>query len=385
MVTGWIWCHLWPVAEVVSLNETIRRQRLLAALNGKQSDRVPIFEWPFNLDLYQHRLGYRPPTYNGRDAARVAMQIGLDGVAVFVAAAEGDAPVWLDDKRYRDEWGVLRQRDPAAWPLDAPIGPVAEDVSALADYEGPDPWAPGRMQHVEQALVETDGSIGLVVAIEGPFSIPWEIAGMERFMLMCYDAPEVVDHLTQVCTDFGMVTGQRAVQAGADALIIADDLGHKTGPFLSLKHFRRFILPQFQREIAALRELGVPILLHSCGDVNAYLPDLVAAGIDGLNPLQRTASMDLSTLKAHYGDRICLIGNIDASRTLPYGTAGQVEQEVIEALRIAAPGGGYVLATDHSLHGGIPVPNIMAMIEATHRFGQYPLNLPPCRDRGLPP
>ena len=195
-------------------------------------------------------------------------------------------------------------------------------------------------------------------------------------MLLCHDAPEVVQHLVQVCTDFAIISGKRLAQAGADGLLIADDLGHKIGPFLSLKHFRRYILPPLRREVRELKILGVPILLHSDGDINSYLEDLVDAGIDGLNPLQRTANMDLASVKAHCGDRISLIGNIDASRTLPYGTAAQIEQEVIEALRVAAPGGRYVLSTDHSLHGGIPAQNVMTMIETAHRFGRYPLSLP---------
>jgi len=251
-----------------------------------------------------------------------------------------------------------------------------EGTPELLGYQGPDPRAPGRTREVEAALEEAKGRIAVVGCIDGPFTRPWFIAGFERFMLLCHDAPEVVQHLVQVCTDFAIITGKRLAHAGADALLIADDLGHKTGPFLSLEHFRRFVLPELRREVNELKGLGVPVLLHSDGDINSYLEDLVDAGIDGLNPLQRTANMDLASVKAHYGDRITLIGNIDASRTLPYGTAAQIEREVIEALRVAAPGGRYVLSTDHSLHGGIPVQNVMTMIETAHRFGRYPLSLP---------
>ena len=74
-------------------------------------------------------------------------------------------------------------------------------------------------------------------------------------------------------------------------------------------------------------------------------------------------------MKEKYGKRFCIIGNIDSSRTLPYGTPAEVEAEVREAIQIAATGGGYVLASDHSLHDGIPVENILALRNAGVKYG----------------
>jgi len=78
-----------------------------------------------------------------------------------------------------------------------------------------------------------------------------------------------------------------------------------------------------------------------------YLPDLAQTKIAAVHPLQRTAGMDLGWVKQHYGRRFCIIGNVDSSRTLPFGTPEQVEAETREAIDTAAPGGGYVLASDH--------------------------------------
>jgi uroporphyrinogen decarboxylase len=81
--------------------------------------------------------------------------------------------------------------------------------------------------------------------------------------------------------------------------------------------------------------------------------------------------MDLAQVKACYGQRFAIIGNIDSSRTLPFGTPEEVIAEVREAIRMAAPGWGYVLASDHSLHDGIPVENILAMFNAGKEYGKY--------------
>ena len=111
------------------------------------------------------------------------------------------------------------------------------------------------------------------------------------------------------------------------------------------------------------------MLLHSCGHIWAYLDDLAQTPITAVNPLQRTAGMDLRKFKDRYGDRFCIIGNIDSSRTLPFGTPAEVAAEVREAIDIASPGGGYILASDHSLHDGIPVENILEMFRVGRAYG----------------
>jgi uroporphyrinogen decarboxylase len=79
--------------------------------------------------------------------------------------------------------------------------------------------------------------------------------------------------------------------------------------------------------------------------------------------------MDLRAIKEQYGHRFCIIGNIDSSKTLPYGSIEDVAAEVKEAIDIAAPGGGYILASDHSLHDGIPIENILEMFRVGKEYG----------------
>ena len=104
--------------------------------------------------------------------------------------------------------------------------------------------------------------------------------------------------------------------------------------------------------------------------VRSYLEDLAQTKIAAVHPLQRTAGMDLREVKETYGDRFCIIGNIDSSRTLPYGTPEEVAAEVRDAIDIAAPGGGYILASDHSLHDGISVENITMMFQLGAEYGR---------------
>jgi len=161
-------------------------------------------------------------------------------------------------------------------------------------------------------------------------------------------------------------------KAGVDAMILSDDYGASSQGLLRLDHFRALYKPALKKTIDRIKSHNLPVLLHCCGRVYDYLDDMVEIGIDAYHPLQRTAGMDLAAVKNKYGNRICLVGNIDSSRTLPFGTPEEIEAETREALRIAAPGYGYILASDHSLHDGIPVKNILHMFEVARQYGTYP-------------
>jgi uroporphyrinogen decarboxylase len=166
---------------------------------------------------------------------------------------------------------------------------------------------------------------------------------------------------------------RQQVAEGVDAIVIGDDLSQNNGPLFSPAHFRALILPVLVELVQSIRQAGTPVLLHCCGNTNAILGDLAQSGINGYNPLQRTARMDLGRVKAAYGKQISLSGNVDSAVTMPFGSREDVVRETRECLAIAGPGGGYMLGSDHSLHDGIPVENALAMIETGKRFGKYPL------------
>ena len=103
--------------------------------------------------------------------------------------------------------------------------------------------------------------------------------------------------------------------------------------------------------------------------ISEYVDDLVQTKISAVHPLQRTAGWNLRWFKENYGQRFGIIGNIDSSRTLPYGTPEDVAKEAKEAIDIAAPGGGFVLASDHPLHDGIPIENTLELRRTATEHG----------------
>ena len=347
-----------------------RKDRFLAALRREVPDRVPLFDFLFQQPLYEALIGRRPEGYNGRDAVACALALDHDGVWLPFGGFSGYQPTFLAPDVYRDEWGTVYKKNASSWPIDAPVDYPIQTRADLRGYRPPDPTLPGRATEIEIARDMENDDITLLGGVQGPLTTLWLLMGYEAIAYALYDDPGLITELAKISNAFFMEAARRSVAAGCAGIWVSEDLGDSTRGFFRREHYRRYLLPPFVELVEDIDRLGVPVLLHSCGHIHDYLDDLAQTRIVAIHPLQRTAGMDLREIKTHYGDRFCLIGNIDSSRTLPYGTCDEVAAEVREAIDIAAPGGGYILASDHSLHDGISVDNITTMFAHAAEYGR---------------
>ena len=281
----------------------------------------------------------------------------------------GYRPEFLRENVYRDEWGTTYQKDAASWPIDAPVDYPIRTRADLEGYRPPDPTLPGREAEIEAAREGNRDDLALLGGVQGPLTTAWLVMGYENICYALHDDPGLVAEVFRISNDFFLEAARRSVAAGCVGIWVSEDLGDSDRGLFRPEDWRRHMAAPLAELVSSIADLGVPVLLHSCGCIRAFLDDLVQMRIASLHPLQRTAKMDLGAVKAKYGKRLCLIGNIDSSRTLPYGSPEAVEAEAREAIDIAAPGGGYVLASDHSLHDGIPMENILALRRVGIEYG----------------
>jgi uroporphyrinogen decarboxylase len=338
-----------------------REERFLTALHLGVPDRLPLFDFLFQQPLYEHLIGHKPQGYNGKDAIECAMALDHDGVWVPFGGFTGLQPKYLAENVYQDEWGTTYQKNDSSWPIDAPVDYPIKTREDLKKYRLPDPTLPGRDSEIRAAIEGNSGGLAILGGSSGPLTTAWLLMGFERICYALYEDPDFVKDVLKMSNEYFKEAARLSVEAGCVGLWVSEDLGDSNSCFFSLEHFRDIFLPHIAELAEYIDSLGVPVLLHSCGNINAYLDDLAQTKICSVHPLQRTAHMDLKTIKEKYGHRFCIIGNIDSTRTLPFGTPEEVAAEVREAIRIAAPGGGYILASDHSLHDGIPIENILTM------------------------
>ena len=160
---------------------------------------------------------------------------------------------------------------------------------------------------------------------------------------------------------------------GADLVEVTDDYGSQHGPIMSLEVFRTFYLPHLRRFCSLAKEFGCKVFHHDDGAMSEFIPDLLEAGIDVLNPIQWPCpGMEQERIKTAYGRRLCFHGGIDNQHVMPFGSEQDVRREVrhnIDAL--AADRTGYILAPCHNLQAITPVANIIAMYDEARRYGRW--------------
>ena len=149
------------------------------------------------------------------------------------------------------------------------------------------------------------------------------------------------------------------------------DFGTQTSAFCSVKTLRDLYFPYY-KQINDWIHTHTPwkTFKHSCGAVSKFLPTFIEAGFDILNPVQCSATgMEPEQLKANYGDQLVFWGGgVDTQQTLPFGTPAEVREQVLRRCEIFAPGGGFVFNSIHNVQAQTPVENIVAMLNAVHKF-----------------
>ena len=156
-----------------------------------------------------------------------------------------------------------------------------------------------------------------------------------------------------------------------DVIVFGDDLGMQRGPQMSRSMYQEFFQPRHAKMWRRAKELApVKVMLHCCGGVRPLFPDLIEAGLDAINPVQITCTgMDARGLKADFGDRMTFWGGgCDTRFVLFRSTAEEIRQHVRGQIEILKPGGGFVFQQVHNILADVPPQNVIAMFDAAREF-----------------
>ena len=171
-----------------------------------------------------------------------------------------------------------------------------------------------------------------------------------------------------------MVKG--VLDAGFEVITLADDTAYKNRVMVNPEIWEELVVPGYTRLNNLIHKRGALSFWHSDGFTEPYFPGLIKSGFNGIQSLEPTAGMDLGHLKQTYGDQVCLIGNVDCSRVLPFATEDEIIEETLKCLRQAAEGGGYIFGPTTDIIDSANPRNVKVMMDTLEKYGAYPLNLP---------
>jgi uroporphyrinogen-III decarboxylase len=208
--------------------------------------------------------------------------------------------------------------------------------------------------------------------LAGVFESASQGMGMAYYSKMLHKNPKFIKEVHEVIARFTAECYKAYMDVGAEVFVESGDLAYHTGPMMSPKKFTELLLPAYRIITDAVHEGGQKIVLHTDGQVTPLLDFVVDCGFDGLQSLEPTAGVDLALVKKKVGDKLCLMGNIDVAHDLVYGTKDEVYNAVKYAIKTGGPGGGFMVSAAN-MHPGVKVPNLKWMVEATKKYGEYPL------------
>jgi uroporphyrinogen decarboxylase len=229
-----------------------------------------------------------------------------------------------------------------------------------------------RVEDVVAAVRRARGEIAVFAGIQGPLRTAWFLMGFENLCLNLFDDLDGVRSLFEGAAAFNARLVEQLEGSGIDGIVISEDMGFAAGAYFSPDVFRDHVFP-FQRALLQrARKLGVPVILHSDGNLNSIIDDLVGMGFDAYHPFERKAAMNIFSVRARYPDAV-LIGNLDSKSTLAEGDMATIRADAEECIRRLGTRGRYVIASDHSINDSINPETILGLIEIVKTAGRYPL------------
>ena len=198
----------------------------------------------------------------------------------------------------------------------------------------------------------------------------WGLRGMENALIDLYEYPEEIHKLFDALTNFYCRVIERAAKEGkVDGILTSDDIGTQNGPFFSLEMFREFFKPYYKRIIDCAHANGLEFWLHTCGNIEPFIPEFIEIGLDVLHPIQKY-TMDERRIADQYGDKICFWAGFDVQRIIPYGTPEDVRREVrfmIDAYDRF--GGRFLLTLGNMLTEDCKIESLHALLDESFNYG----------------
>ena len=201
--------------------------------------------------------------------------------------------------------------------------------------------------------------------------MPSALRGEAQFLMDIAADPKFARDLIAICVEYEIEAVKMAIKEGAEVIVLGDDYAHRSGPFMSPDIFSELFLPGIDRIVKTVKDHDAYCVKHCCGNIWKLIDMFISTGIDGLHPLEPKASMDIGAVKERYGEKLCLIGNVDCSEVLTHKDVQDVIDETKRCIDLGGVDGGHILSSSNTIHSSVDPDNYKAMLKTLMDYGIY--------------
>jgi len=350
--------------------EMTKRERVLRTVRFQETDRIPVYDLLSQDAILEHAIGGRVTPANAWRATYRAIRDDLDMTRAI------HIPRFEETDAELDEGFIWHFERHTMWLRERPFRDIAGLVAWIhRDIDRRRRWRPDRtfVESWRAEITKHQDGIGddTVVVMESDVGLETarDAAGIELFSYLAMDEPALLSEWLDALNDSEV----RRAHAVADPVLVPivltyTDIAYKNGLIHSPDFLRREFIPRLKRLNNAWQEHGVICLFHSDGNLMEIMDDLVAADIQGINPMETIAGMSISEVRRRYGDRLFITGGVDVSQLMAFGTPDEVRARCEQAIR-EAEGVGYFLGSTTELGPQVRLENILAMVDVAR--GSY--------------
>ncbi len=368
--------------------------RVIKALNHEEGDRVPVgeFFWTNFVRRCKKELdvGDDFDPYRHWDLDLVVLTPNMDPHLTGIEVLEDSA----ERKLVKTGFGAIIERL-STLPMPHFAEFAYESWEAVEALEFDDPYDPRRFSEKLDDQLNSVGdelNLGLPPWIERvenyakdmcvfgatcePHELVWRIMGSENVMLKMAEEPERFARIIDKIGDFAAAIADAQIKAAGgklNGMWIWGDIAYINGMMFSPQYWNEVYKPQLKKITDVIHGHGIKAIYHSDGDLHTIIDSLVEGGIDGLNPLEMKAKMDVLEFKRTHGDRLTFAGNLDV-QVLEKNDPELTRELVLTRLN-AGKGGGLILQSDHSMPDNVSPATYSQIIDLAREYGTYPLDL----------
>jgi uroporphyrinogen decarboxylase len=344
-------------------------ERVRAVVRGEMPDRPPLYDLLRNDAVISHFAGKTLTLEDAPEVVYRSFEPAVDATRPAVRLPGAERTVTLEDgrKQRHFRWTTWNEHvtyaDTAAY--------VKSKRVFLDSFDAT--WTSEKQAHMDESLAgiaEQRRKLGEVFFFPGGpalglMGIIGEV-GLEQFSYYLAECPGLMDELLESHAVAAQSWVEHLPEAhGIDAVFSGDDIAFKSGPLLAPAWFEEHYFSRFGQVMDAYHAKGIKVLFHSDGNLNSVLDGLVEAGIDGLNPIEVLAGMDVGDIHRRY-PHLFMCGAIDVSQLLPLGTPQQVKDTVRRSLDAAE--GRLMVGSSTELNNEVPLANYLALRDAVLEY-----------------